>query len=182
MSATKEIYADMFGLTFSKLTVVGLLAIQDPGAKPCKLEWVCKCECGNILSPTATNLRGGFSESCGICVKSGPNNHNWIEDRNLIKYKRHELFVISWRNAIFARDNYTCAACKERGKELHAHHLYSWAAFPLKRIFLDNGITLCQECHKEFHTWNGGPRFASTKKLYREWIEKVVKKHSSLIM
>lgn len=34
--------------------------------------------------------------------------------------------------------------------ELHAHHI-NYIFDPSKALDLDNGITLCEECHKLFH-------------------------------
>ena len=61
-----------------------------------------------------------------------------------------------WREAVFARDNWTCQKCGARsgnGKEvyLHPHHLQNFAAYPELRFAIDNGITLCRDCHKKFH-------------------------------
>jgi hypothetical protein len=56
------------------------------------------------------------------------------------------------------------------GGNLNAHHLYSWTAYPEKRVYLDNGVTLCTECHKEFHAWNRGTHTPCTEEDYYEWL------------
>ena len=60
---------DLTGRKFGKLTVLyeDTPVYTSGGHKVVK--WVCKCECGNITSVRAGNLRSGNSLSCG-CVKS----------------------------------------------------------------------------------------------------------------
>lgn len=47
-----------------------------------------------------------------------------------------------WREAVFARDNWTCQKTKVKGCKLHSHHIQNFADFPLQRFAIDNGITL----------------------------------------
>jgi hypothetical protein len=56
-----------------------------------------------------------------------------------------------WREAIFSRDDFTCQKCGERGGHLCPHHMDSFANNKEGRFDVDNGITLCESCHKEFH-------------------------------
>jgi len=56
-----------------------------------------------------------------------------------------------WREAIFKRDNFACQKCKKIGEKIHAHHIKPFAYYPELRFAIDNGITFCKECHKEFH-------------------------------
>jgi len=67
------------------------------------------------------------------------------------KEQRHTPIYVTWRNAIFERDNYTCRDCGKRGGEINAHHLKSFKKFPKLRYEIDNGITLCKQCHKLRH-------------------------------
>ena len=56
---------------------------------------------------------------------------------------------------IFARDDYTCLACGERGGSLAAHHIEPWALNRELRYDPANLITLCKECHNQFHAIYG---------------------------
>jgi len=60
-----------------------------------------------------------------------------------------------WRSKVFERDNWTCQTCRKRGVELNAHHIKSWANYPEFRYDLNNGVTLCVECHKLTDNYKG---------------------------
>lgn len=58
---------------------------------------------------------------------------------------------IKWRNEIYKRDDYTCQICGKRGGKLNAHHIKHFAKYKDLRTEINNGITLCEECHKKIH-------------------------------
>lgn len=60
-----------------------------------------------------------------------------------------------WRDAVFQRDNYTCQRCGKRGGALNAHHILRYRNNESHRTDIDNGITLCTECHKSVHREEG---------------------------
>ena len=74
-----------------------------------------------------------------------------------------------WREAVFARDNYTCQKCGVMGGRLEAHHIQSFTEFPELRFAINNGITLLDKVHKEFHK-KYGPR-NNTKKQLKKFIK-----------
>ena len=57
----------------------------------------------------------------------------------------------NWRTAVFKRDDYTCQMCNERGGRLEAHHIRPVRDHKNDLLIFDinNGITLCRECHRE---------------------------------
>lgn len=55
-----------------------------------------------------------------------------------------------WRDAIFERDNYICRSCNS-GKYLQAHHIIPFSEDEDKICDVNNGITLCIECHGKIH-------------------------------
>ena len=66
------------------------------------------------------------------------------------KIRRNKDYKI-WRELVFERDNWTCQKCLERGFELNAHHIENFSDNKDLRFNIDNGITLCRECHYKFH-------------------------------
>lgn len=56
-----------------------------------------------------------------------------------------------WRVNVFERDDYTCQECGQVGGELNAHHIKEFAKHPELRFDVNNGITICKNCHKKIH-------------------------------
>ena len=69
--------------------------------------------------------------------------------------ERKTLEYRLWREAVFARDNFTCIWCFQRGGKLQADHIKPFALYPELRFALDNGRTLCEDCHKTTNTYGG---------------------------
>lgn len=66
----------------------------------------------------------------------------------------------NWRKQVFCRDKYTCQCCGARNGfgymiELQAHHIKNWRDNAEQRYDVENGITLCVDCHTEFHSTYG---------------------------
>lgn len=62
-----------------------------------------------------------------------------------------------WRMAVYKRDNYTCQVCGKVGVELVADHIKPFSVFPELRFDVNNGRTLCVNCHKKTLTY-GRPK------------------------
>ena len=80
--------------------------------------------------------------------KKGKSNYFWkggVNRENDIL--RHRREYKEWRTSVYERDNYTCQCCGARGSKLNAHHINSFADYPELRYDINNGITLCTECH-----------------------------------
>ncbi len=87
-----------------------------------------------------------------IGMITGSKNPRWkggITPENL--KIRNSVEARLWREAVFARDNYTCQKTKIKGGKLRAHHIQNFFQYPELRFAIDNGITLSDEAHKEFH-------------------------------
>ena len=58
-----------------------------------------------------------------------------------------------WREAVFQRDDYSCQECNQRGGQLQADHIKPFSLFPELVFAIDNGRTLCVDCHKKTDTY-----------------------------
>jgi 5-methylcytosine-specific restriction endonuclease McrA len=59
-----------------------------------------------------------------------------------------------WRKEIYKRDNFKCQMPQAKGVcgckyRIQAHHIKKWSAASILRYDVDNGITLCRECHEK---------------------------------
>jgi hypothetical protein len=102
-----------------------------------------------ILGEKHPNWKGGISKIDKSC-------------RVMPEYKQ-------WRSDTFTRDNWTCQTCRIKGVYMTAHHIKSFSKIikenNIKNIIdaskcaelwnIDNGITLCEECHKLTDNYRG---------------------------
>lgn len=153
---------NLIGKVFGRLTVVSMCKKTNN-----RTYWNCKCECGNSQSVRSDSLKCGAIQSCGCLHReksrerfSGESHPRWNpslthEERKTGRcYNSTEYF--NWRFSVFKRDNFTCVKCNEESHgNIQAHHLNSWDTHIEERFSVDNGITLCIDCHKEFHRYFG---------------------------
>lgn len=66
-------FIDLTGQRFGKLTV---LKFDETSAEPGMLtRWICKCDCGNIVSRLAITLKKNSRHTCGKCESCKPTKH-----------------------------------------------------------------------------------------------------------
>lgn len=65
--------------------------------------------------------------------------------------RRNYKEYFEWRSEVFKRDNYTCRDCGQVGGRLNAHHIKGYKKYPELRVVVNNGLTLCEECHRKRH-------------------------------
>jgi len=100
----------------------------------------------------------------------GSKNGNWKGGITELFFKIHNSFKYrQWRSDVFTRDNFTCQNCGQIGGKLNVHHIKPYSkiiqfyeittieqALECEEIWnINNGITLCGECHKVIHRKRG---------------------------
>lgn len=135
-----------------------------------------QCKCGEKWKTNYHTFKRSKHKACKICSaaegakkisgknsnfygKTGKLNHNY--KKNNVKkifakrFASQEYRVI--RQKVLLRDNCTCKKCgfvaKFKGEKnsLNVHHLFSKAKYPKWFFKMLNLITLCAECHVNFH-------------------------------
>ncbi len=126
----------------------------------------------NISGEKAKLWKGGKSRftcmDCGVAVANmyadrctpckakylvGERHHRWKGGHTpeLIKIRTSKEYKL-WQDSVFNKDDNTCQRCGEGyTSKLVAHHVLNFAQYPELRLAIDNGITFCKVCHKEFH-------------------------------
>ena len=103
----------------------------------------------------------------------GSNNHNWKGGKTKLSFQiRNSAEYSFWRMSVFKRDFFTCQHCGAKNKKgekyiFDADHIYPFSkilddfnitsieeAISCEKLWdIDNGRTLCRDCHKKTETW-----------------------------
>ncbi len=137
--------------------------------------WNCICECGNNCISTRNNLKSGNKKSCGCKCEEWKRNkpkgklsYLWNENITDRSSRNLDYLAREWSIQVKRRDNYLCNLCKKSPSgKLNSHHLNNYKDFPLERYELENGVTLCKECHTLFHKKYGFKN--NTKQQFEEF-------------
>lgn len=136
------------------------------------LEYIARCGHNNKLSfhKFRNEGQGRLCRPCGRPKREDHFKFNPdLTDAERIT-NRDYYAIIEWRLNVFKRDNYTCVRCgDEKGGNLNAHHLngYNWDVE--NRLNLDNGTTLCDYCHSDFHKQYGYGN--NTMDQFKTWFD-----------
>ena len=120
-------------------------------------EWVetkC-CVCGKPLLRRASRIAIRPNSTCSKECKAVLQHRlsydetipQEVRDTDRNYFPENRQFIKS----VMERDDYTCGVCGHRGGDLAVHHLngYNWDID--NRYNPQNGVTLCEDCHKSFH-------------------------------
>ncbi len=68
--------------------------------------------------------------------------------------RRGSKFDTEWKQYCKKRDNYTCQCCGSK-RNIVVHHKNGYYKFPTLRTAKSNGVVLCEECHRLYHSEYG---------------------------
>ena len=142
----------------------------------------CSCDyegCNKILNRTYQRYNQSNHDGKTYCkihaiktLESGENHWCWDNSKTQEERenRRRKQEYYDFVKKVLKRDNYICQYCKIKDTKglLEVHHLdgYSWCKD--KRLDECNAITLCKNCHKNFHSIYGYKH--NTKEQFLKWI------------
>ena len=127
-----------------------------------------------------TGKKGILKKNSGSFTKgstTGDKNYNWKGGITSERNKLRTSFEYNyWRKQCMLRDNFTCQKTGISGGDLVVHHINNFADFPELRFAIDNGITLSEKAHLEFHKKYGYKN--NTKEQLEEFLNFVIGQNS----
>jgi group I intron endonuclease len=103
---------------------------------------LCECGCLKYAKPGNRFIQGHNAKQTGF--QQGSSNCSF-KDGATKKQKE-------WKESVYLRDKYSCQKCfNEKGFTLNAHHIKPKEKFPELMFDVNNGITLCNSCHRAEH-------------------------------
>lgn len=108
--------------------------------------------------PKTAFKKGMIKSPLAYSFQKSKNHWNWQGGKTAEsdKIKNSPEYKL-WRETIFKRDNYTCQLCGKRGG-LNADHIKPKCLFPELIFDINNGRTLCKDCHKKTDTYALKPK------------------------
>ena len=106
-------------------------------------------ECMDVISNKNTTKEQKKASKVILVIKYGKiKANNLIEDIAIV-INRNDSLVRRWRKKVIERDK-KCVKCGSV-KHLNAHHISHWSYDPINRVNVNNGVTLCKNCHALEH-------------------------------
>ena len=113
-----------------------------------------------------------YCHKCACAVyNSGELSSNWNPNKTQEEREKERCYpeYTAFVKRVLARDNFTCVCCgKSISKHMLVHHLNGYAENPDERCDDENGVTLCDVCHGNFHSIYGYGN--NTKEQFMEWL------------
>ena len=124
-----------------------------------KFKWFICMFCGKPFTANAHKTRKFCSYDCHNAWQSkyrvypkGNKNPNWKGGITpLVRALRASKEYSTWRHKVFSRDGFKCVICGHVGAPLHAHHVVPISVDFSKALEIDNGVTMCKDCHQKQH-------------------------------
>lgn len=149
-----------------------------PKSSRCFVEVKCDL-CGSILKRRFYDYYRHSHDGKYYCQKcackkfnSGENNPHYNHNKTQEEREKGRNYpeYYEFVKRVLARDNYTCKCCGKHNNKMEVHHLYSYSTYKEYRTNDKFAVTLCKNCHSNFHLNYGKNDGDNTPKQFYEWI------------
>lgn len=170
----------LIGQKFGSYTVIDEFHIFNEKGNTYIGHLKCRCKCGYLRNFRPDKLKSIKIDSCNQCRDYyGKNNGNY--NPNLTDAERDSVRRLNpqnkiWVKEVYKRDKYLCQVTNRRGL-ICAHHLESWHANKDLRFDLNNGVTLLESVHRDFHKKYGTKN--NTRLQFEEYVKNLSEKQKS---
>lgn len=170
-------YTDRHGYSRVKNGTKIIVNIKDLShGSSAKVDIVCDC-CQKQYTTTYNNYNlcnredKTYCRDCAIKLfNTGENSRCYKKDKTKEERERKRLYPEYYQfvKRVLARDNYTCQCCNIDNEYMEVHHLDGYEWCKEKRVDETNAITLCKNCHSNFHAIYG--KGNNTRMQFEEWL------------
>jgi hypothetical protein len=149
---------DLVGQKFGRLLVLEKHSISKNRTN----KYLCLCDCQNTCVVFSTDLRSKKIISCGCyrnellihnnklnCGELAPNWKGGVTPQNKID---RDKITQQLNPLVRERDGETCQKCSQHKGWLEVHHIFDFGTYQELRFEINNLITLCKNCHDDFHS------------------------------
>lgn len=120
---------DLTGQKFGRLTAIEIDCLREVKHGNC-ISWICRCDCGEMVTVTSKNLRNGNTKSCGCLQREKAGNVNRKHGMGINKSRLYKIW----------------AGMRERCTNKNAHNY---------KYYGGRGISVCDEWQEylPFYKW-----------------------------
>lgn len=114
---------------------------------------IVECPKHGKFETTFDNIRANVKRGFNGCKKC---TYIKISESHKISYEDKEKMrcvpeINKWKRDVRIKYKFTCQNCGQYSGKLNVHHILNFSSHPDLRTDINNGIVLCEKCHKEFH-------------------------------
>ena len=107
------------------------------------------------------------------CKKRGEEHYRYnpnLSDEERYSDRKSRKEYRDWRSSVYSAYHFSCDVCgckSSKDNKIVAHHLESYDINENLRYNTENGVALCESCHRDFHNKYGYGH--NTRKQYIEY-------------
>lgn len=132
--------------------------------------------CGNVFKVAHNRLKKNpqfCSRKCFGVGSAAEKNPSWKGGISKLRdWVKASFPYKKWRIEVFQRDRFICVAClsqSRRNNPIEAHHLKPFLKYQDLAFDLDNGCTLCRNCHKQTYKLEHIYEFLLRSRILRDF-------------